>query len=320
MKLTEILEEISVGFRNGDENSKKLNEYVNMVRESLQEHGALYENEKIDIGELKTDNEEIGDTFLQGSYGTDTAIKHPSYDVDADIGFILSNIYARRDARERIYNRLVSEFPQYKVELRKPCITIDFNDGFKIDVAIYSKLNDEIYFHNSISGYERVTKAKPKELIAFFNEKYANENNKRSIVRLMKHFIKIASQNIGIDEDNKIPSISTNLMVVDKNIKEYDDNEMTLYQNIVLIMEDFVKYVEENGTNGPSLERLCVGNTFYKVKNINEVMSVLRKVQINFKNKQYSELVGNVVFEKITRKNNTKINMSPMGTLGELNG
>lgn len=277
-------------------------------------------NEKIYIGELKTDNEEIGDTFLQGSYGTHTAIKHPSYDVDADIGFILSNIYARRDARERIYNRLVSEFPQYKVELRKPCITIDFNDGFKIDVAIYSKLNDEIYFHNSISGYERVTKAKPKELIAFFNEKYANENNKRSIVRLMKHFIKIASQNIGIDEDNKIPSISTNLMVVDKNIKEYDDNEMTLYQNIVLIMEDFVKYVEENGTNGPSLERLCVGNTFYKVKNINEVMSVLRKVQINFKNKQYSELVGNVVFEKITRKNNTKINMSPMGTLGEQNG
>ena len=317
MRLIEILEEISVGFRNEDEDSKKLNRYVNMVRESLQEHGALYENEKIYIGELKTNNGEIGDTFLQGSYGTHTAIKHPSYDVDADIGFILSNINARRDARERIYNRLVSTFPQYKVELRKPCITIDFNDGFKIDVAIYSKLNDEIYFHNSIGGYERVTKAKPKELIAFFNEKYANENIKRSIVRLMKHFIKIAAQNIGIDENNKIPSISTNLMVVNKNIKEYDDTEMTLYQNIVLIIEDFIKYVEEHGTNGPSLERLCVGNTFYKVKNINQVMSVLRKVQINFKNKQYSELVGNEVFEKITRKNNTEINMSPMGTLGE---
>ena len=317
MKLTEILEEISVGFRNGDENSQKLNRYVNMVRESLQEHGALYENEKIYIGELKTDNGEIGDTFLQGSYGTHTAIKHPSYDVDADIGFILSNINARRDARERIYNRLVSAFPQYKVELRKPCITIDFNDGFKIDVAIYSKLNDEIYFHNSIDGYERVTKAKPKELVAFFNEKYANENNKRSIVRLMKHFIKISSQNIGIDEDNKIPSISTNLMVVDKNIREYDDNEMTLYQNIVLIIDDFVKYVEENGKNGPSLERLCVGNTFYKVKNINEVKSVLKKIQINLKYKQYSELVENEVFERIAKKNSTKINMSPMGTLGE---
>lgn len=317
MKLTEILEEISVGFRNGDENSRKLNEYVNMVRESLQEHGALYENEKIYIGELKTDSGEIGDTFLQGSYGTHTAIKHPSYDVDADIGFILSNINARRDARERIYNRLVSSFPQYKVELRKPCITIDFKDGFKIDVAIYSKLNDEIYFHNSIGGYESVTRAKPKELIAFFNGKYADDNNKRSIVRLMKHFIKIASQSIEIDENNKIPSISTNLMVVDKNIKEYDDNEMTLYQNIVLIIDYFIKYVEENGTNGPSLERLCVGNTFYKVKNINEVMSVLRKVQINFKNKQYSELIGSEIFEKITRKNSTKINLSPMGTLGE---
>ncbi len=317
MKLTEILEEISVGFRNGDENSRKLNNYVNMVRESLQEHGVIYENEKIYIGELKTDSEEIGDTFLQGSYGTHTAIKHHSYDVDADIGFILNNINARRDARERIYNRLTSSFPQYKVELRKPCITIDFNDGFKIDVAIYSKLNDEIYFHNSIGGYESVTRAKPKELIAFFNEKYADVNNKRSIVRLMKHFIKIASQSIEIDENNKIPSISTNLMVVDKNIKEYDDNEMTLYQNILLIIDDFIKYVEENGTNGPSLERLCVGNTFYKVRNINEVMSVLRKVQINFKNKQYSELIGNEIFEKITRKNNTKVNMSPMGTLGK---
>jgi hypothetical protein len=317
MKLTEILEEISVGFRNGDENSRRLNEYINMVRECLQENGALYENEKIDIGELKIDSGEIGDTFLQGSYGTHTAIKHHSYDVDADIGFILSNINARRDARERIYNRLTSSFPQYKVELRKPCITIDFNDGFKIDVAIYSKLNDEIYFHNSICGYESVTISKPKELIAFFNEKYADDNNKRSIVRLMKHFIKIASQNIEIDENNKIPSISTNLMVVDKNIKEYDDNEMTLYQNIVLILEDFIKYVEDNGTNGPSLERLCVGNTFYKVKNINEVMLVLKKVQINFKNKQYSELIGNEIFEKITRKNNTNINMSPMGTLGE---
>lgn len=317
MKLAEILEEISVGFRNGDDNSKKLNRYVNMVRECLQEHGALYENEKIYIGELNMEGGEIGDTFLQGSYGTHTAIKHPSYDVDADIGFILSNVNARRDARERIYNRLKNSFPQYKVELRKPCITIDFNDGFKIDVAIYSKLNNKIYFHNSIDGYESVSIAKPKELIAFFNEKYADDNNKRSIVRLLKHFIKIASQTIGIQENNKIPSISTNLMVVNKNITDYDDNEKTLYENIVAIIDEFIRYVEKNGTNGPSLEELCVGNTFYKVNNVNEVIAVLKKVQINFKNKQYSELVGDEIFDRIVKKNNTKINMAPLGTLGE---
>jgi len=317
LKLTEILEEISVGFRNGDEDSRKLNEYVNRVRESLQEHGALYENEQIYIGEMNIDKGEIGDTFLQGSYGTHTAIKHPNYDVDADIGFILNNINARSDVRERIYNRLVSSFPHYKVELKKPCITIDFNDGFKIDVAIYSRLNDEIYFHNSIGGYETVTKAKPKELIAFFNERYADDNNKRSIVRLIKHFIKTTSQILEIDENNKIPSISTNLMIVDKNIKEYDDREMTLYQNIVLVIDDFINYVGKNGTKGPSLEKLCVSNTFYKVKDISEVMAVLRKIQINFKNKQYSEIVGNEVYNTITRKNSTKINVSPIGTLGE---
>ena len=69
MKLTEILEEISVGFRNGDENSKKLNEYVNMVRESLQEHGALYENEKIYIvDDYDSNNEKIKDDYLQLVY------------------------------------------------------------------------------------------------------------------------------------------------------------------------------------------------------------------------------------------------------------
>ena len=31
-ELTEILEEISVGFRNGDENSKRLNEYVDIFK------------------------------------------------------------------------------------------------------------------------------------------------------------------------------------------------------------------------------------------------------------------------------------------------
>ena len=173
-----------------------------------------------------------------------------------------------------------------------------------------------LYFHNSICGYETVTRAKPKELIAFFNERYADDNNKRNIVRLMKHFMKIASQALQIDENNKIPSISTNLMVVDKKINEYEDSETTLYQNIVIIIDDFISYVEKNRANGPSLEQLCVGNTFYKVNNINQVIEVLKKVQINFKNKQYSELIGTEVFNKITRKNTTKINISPIGTLG----
>ncbi len=318
MRLTEILEEIEVGFRNGDETSKKLNKYINEVRECLQGHGALYENEKIYISELYTATGDIGDTFIQGSYGTHTAIKHQTYELDADIGLILTNINGRLDVRERIYKRLVNNFSTYSVEMRKPCITIDFNDGFKIDVAIYSRMSDEVYFHNAIGGKETITKAKPKELVAFFNEKYAEDSNKRSIVRLIKHFIKIASQNLEINENNKIPSISTNLIVVDKNIREFEDKEETLYNNIQVIINEFISFVEKNGTNGPSLEELYVGNTFYKVTNIREVLDVLRKVQINFKNKQYSELVASDVFERIIAKNKTNINVSPMGTLGEV--
>lgn len=317
MELTEILEEISVGFRNNDEKSKKLNEYVNMVRESLQGHGAIYENERIAFESFKINGNESGDTFLQGSYGTHTAIKHPNYDVDADIGFILNNVNARVDIRERIYKRLTKEFPQYIVEKKKPCITIDFKDGYKIDVAIYSRHNGEILFHNSIGGQENVTRAMPKELISFFNENYAEDNTKRNVVRLVKHFIKIVSENLEIDECNKIPSIATNLIIVDESIVKKETVEETLSYNIEKVVNKFINYVQINGKNGPSLERLCVGNTFYKVTDLNEVMNVLRKIQINFKNRQYSELVGSQIFSQIDKKHNMKINTAPIGTLGE---
>lgn len=317
MELTEILEEISVGFRSHKEKSQKLNNYVNLVREALEEHGALYENEVITVEKFDIEKDESGDTFIQGSYGTHTAIKHPSYDVDADIGLILNDINTRLDIREKIYFQLKRKFPNYNVELKKPCITIDFKDGYKIDVAIYSRHNDEIWFHNSIQGTETITRAKPKELIRFFNDRYSEDNIKRSVVRLVKHFIKIASDTLEIDEKNKIPSIATNLIIVDKNLKEYGSVEETLFYNIGYVVDEFINYVESNGYSGPSLESLCVGNTFYKVENINEVIDVLKKVQINLKNKQYSELIGNSVFSKIYEKHKIKFNTSPMGTLGE---
>ena len=241
MKLTEILDEISTGYHQENPSSKKLKKYVEDVIGVLSEEGAIYENRKLKINSLKDswDTNLDGDTFLQGSYGTNTAIKHKLYDVDADIAFLIENDKIDLNIRELIYNKLNEAFgKKYFVEKKKPCITIDFLDKYKIDVAIYTKVNNTIYFHNCISGYENTDIAKPKELVRYFNSCYSDNGTRRKVVRLIKHFIKTTNILLNIQDDNKIPSISINLLLCERNVSE-NANENELYHDIL----ESIKYI-----------------------------------------------------------------------------
>ena len=318
MKLTEILEEICIGYHQNDSKSIKLQGYVKEVVEVLSENDAIYEGKKINFKELslRIDTNLDGDTFLQGSYGTNTAIKHKSYDVDADIAFIIDNNIVDLRIRELIYNKLLKTFgDKYIVERKKPCITIDFRNKYKIDSAIYTRVNDVIYFHNSINGVEKVDIAKPKELISYFNNFYKQNNTRRKVVRLIKHFIKTANNALEIDECNKIPSISINLLLCNRSM-HMDANEDELYEDVLESIKYIKKYIDLNEYNGPSLESLYVHNTFYKVKNIYDMKRVIDKVLINLEYKQYDQIIEKDVYNRINIKNNKKVDGSFTGTMG----
>ena len=318
MKLTEILEEICIGYHQNDSKSIKLQGYVKEVVEVLSENDAIYEGKKINFKELslRIDTNLDGDTFLQGSYGTNTAIKHKSYDVDADIAFIIDNNIVDLRIRELIYNKLLKTFgDKYIVERKKPCITIDFRNKYKIDIAIYTRVNDVIYFHNSINGVEKVDIAKPKELISYFNNFYKQNSTRRKVVRLIKHFIKTANNALEIDECNKIPSISINLLLCNRSM-HMDANEDELYEDVLESIKYIKKYIDLNEYNGPSLESLYVHNTFYKVKNIYDMKRVIDKVLINLEYKQYDQIIEKDVYNRINIKNNKKVDGSFTGTMG----
>ena len=318
MKLTEILEEICIGYHQNDSKSIKLQGYVKEVVEVLSENDAIYEGKKINFKELslRIDTNLDGDTFLQGSYGTNTAIKHKSYDVDADIAFIIDNNIVDLRIRELIYNKLLKTFgDKYIVERKKPCITIDFRNKYKIDIAIYTRVNDVIYFHNSINGVEKVDIAKPKELISYFNNFYKQNSTRRKDVRLIKHFIKTANNALEIDECNKIPSISINLLLCNRSM-HMDANEDELYEDVLESIKYIKKYIDLNEYNGPSLESLYVHNTFYKVKNIYDMKRVIDKVLINLEYKQYDQIIEKDVYNRINIKNNKKVDGSFTGTMG----
>lgn len=314
MDLNDILEEISIGYNNTDSESEKLQKYVEELREALSKPGSIIESRTFNFDKVGTS---IGQNnmFLQGSYATHTAIKYKGSEVDADIGIIIGDA-GDYHIREQIYSSLKDSFPNYQVTKKKPCITVDFLDGYHIDVAVYSDEKETIYFHNSIpSGIERSDVADPKGLVSHFNDNLSSPTDKRKILRLFKYFNGIASVKYEIDKDNKIPSIALAIFISNATIKKIE-TEKDLHDVLLTVVNDFKDYVEKNGANGPSLSEYYIDNTFYKIKDISEVKKVLTNVSHQIQTKNYADLVSAELFEKVSAKKNINTTSSLVGTLG----
>lgn len=322
MKLLEILDEISVGFNNNDEKSKKLKSKVDEVRRVLESTGSVLENRSLEFrvdlnNSIDSKTYPNSQIFFQGSYAISTAIKHKNYDVDADLGFFIKETLAE-DARLKVYKTLENAFPKYDVNLRKPCIEIDFKDGYKIDVAIYSDNNsyeDTVFFHNAISGNESVLPAKPKQIVTSFKEYLSNNQIKRNVIRLMKHFMKNIQKSLRIDDDNKLPSIALMLISAQKfHPSESSVTEEILETNLKKLCDITINTLLSG--EKISNRELLINDTLYKVKDINETLKIVDTVKNNLSGKNYASLVSEDVFESL--RNKKEIDMSPSlkGTMG----
>ena len=179
--LSDILEEIQVGAKQTDPASIKLKKKQEKIREILNKSDAVYENTKFDLGS--------SNVFVQGSYAIDTAIKHKEYDVDADLGIIFPG-NQNLNIREKAFMTLDRELKIDKatVKLKKPCIEIDFMDGYCVDVAVCSGIEPVLDFHNNITRTEKKTDSTPKKLIENLRLELSRDTRKRKIIRLLKHF------------------------------------------------------------------------------------------------------------------------------------
>lgn len=316
MNLLTIAEEISIGFYKNDEKSNKLRSYVELIRGIFEEQGAILENQQVRFSNKIIDLED-GLVFLQGSYAYNTAIKHAHYDVDADIGFIADS-YLDLDSRMKLFNLLKTKLGnKYQIDYKKPCISIDFKNGYKIDIALYSVgVDKKIYFHNSISGNENKTKAMPKELVKYFKD-YFTLSEYRLIIRLAKHFIKTTQEALLVDKRNNIPSISVAIFMSQnyrENIKL--DSEILIHEKLLDILNSFKNYIVNNNYNGPEMRELCVDNTFYKVSDIKVVMNVVDTVILNLNTRNYASLISKAVFESLNKKGQVNKTSPLMGTMG----
>lgn len=324
MELLEILDEISVGYNNKGEKSSKIKAKINEVRNVLESKDSILENRNLEF-RMDLRNEDFSKSyptnqiFFQGSYAISTAIKHDSYDVDADLGFYIDEELSR-DTRSKIYASLKSSLPNYIINLKKPCIEIDFKDGYKIDVAIYSRsssLNNEdiVYFHNSIDGIESISQAKPKDIVNSFKTYLANEPIKRSVIRLMKHFMKNAQKSLRIDDTNKLPSISLMLIASKKfTPQDISPNEENLNRYLIDLCN--ITLGELNSGNEISDMHLLISNTLYKITDIRDTINIVSNVKNNLKTGNIYNLTSDTVYKKIMNKKQIDTTPSIKGTMG----
>lgn len=324
MKLTDILDEISIGFQNNDAKSKKIRGHVERVRTVLESPDVVFANRSLNFI-IREKGEAISlsgsQVFLQGSYAISTAIKHATYEVDADIAFYIDEVVDDRNIRIRIFENLKKKLGAHEIKIKKPCITIDFGDGYKVDIAVYSKStsNDTMMFHNSISGSEEKTIATPKVIISTFSEYLKGDEFKRPILRLTKHFIKNSTDKLRIEEDNKIPSIALLILAIERyqpNNLEFSEETLNAELNrfVDVLKNEFI----HNQRIDVSCKSLLISNTLYKVNDFEQVRSVINEISIQTHSKNYAALISKNIFDSVNKRSKSDPTPSMLGTMGNV--
>ncbi|CAC9755558.1 hypothetical protein IE368CO2PC_02629 [Enterococcus faecalis] len=330
MKLTEIVEEIAIGYMQNDPKSKKLAKHVDEVKEILNRKGVISKGRSFNFqnfpqDDLRSESKYILNQgsviFYQGSYAIHTAIMFGDYFVDADVAFYIDE-FIDLGIRERIFEALKYSFDgKYVVELKKPCITIDFGDQYMVDIAIYSKSSDgkSMRYHNCIGGTETTTAAVPKRIVSEFSNYLSNNELKRPVVRLMKYFTKNASNYLRIEDNDKIPSISFILLAyLEYRPTDIKYNEDSVKRELIAFAKCFKEYVVSH--KELKEEHLMITNTFYKVSNFDKVLQVINEVLQQVQSENYASLMTSNHVEAVEKRrenSESSRNTAPlMGTMG----
>ncbi len=175
-------------------------------------------------------------------------------------------------------------------------------------------------YHNSISGYESKMDAVPKEIVESFTD-YLKENDiKRPVLRLIKHFIKNAGSSLNITDHNRLPSIAIMLLAFE-NYRPFETtvSEETLYRevsNFISLCDD--KLVKER-IKDLSYQPLLIYNTLFKITDYTEVYKVIKEVKNQLISKNYAQLVSGKVFEAVRIREGGESSPSILGTMGSCN-
>ena len=217
------------------------------------ENKTLREKRDLLIDELKDKlkDEKVPDTdkkltFIkidQGSYSMNTGIKPKDDDYDIDIGIIFditNDEYESYKLKKLVFDKLNSQHNR-TVKYNRPCITVEYTDGYHVDLAIYSKNNDDIHIAwGKENSKERIWyKSEPKELTEWVVD-VSSDSDKSQQFRRCVRFLKKWKEKHFTSSGNNAPA-SIGLTIQARNYFTYHkDNYLnTLIYIVERMKSDF---------------------------------------------------------------------------------
>jgi hypothetical protein len=200
--------------------------------------------------------------FDQGSYAMDTGIipKNDDYDIDVGIIFDITNDdYDSKNLKKLVRNTL-NKVTKRTVTYNRPCITVEYSDGYHVDLAIYADngTDTHIAWGKEFSDEHVWYKSAPKELIQWVADTSTitkeSEQFRRCVKALKKWKEKVftsggnaAPPSIGItiqarnafsyNEDNDLEALIAIVRAMKNSFQpksEFIDEEFATFQNIAV--------------------------------------------------------------------------------------
>ncbi|WP_064663917.1 nucleotidyltransferase [Pseudoalteromonas sp. MQS005] len=196
---------------------EKFNETIKMG--TYDENSTLREKRDLLISELrnslkdeKIPNTDKALTFSKidlGSYAMNTGVKPISghYDIDVGIIFDITNgEYDSNKLKKLVFDKL-NKHHNRTVEFNKPCITVNYASGYHVDLAIYSKNNEN--YHIAWGKEYSVENRKwwiadPKGLKQWISDIATEAEHKKQFRRIAR-FLKKWKANAFSDNGNNAP-------------------------------------------------------------------------------------------------------------------
>lgn len=169
---------------------------------TYKEEKTLRDKREILIKELKkglidekipgTDRKLTFSNFGQGSYAMHTGIIPPDNDYDIDVGIIF-DITNQEYGPVKLKKLIRGTLTRYNriVDIRRPCITVKYADGYHVDLAVYSANSDDYHIAWGKMNAADPTweKSEPKELIKWVKD-ISDDAEKRSQYRRCVRYLK----------------------------------------------------------------------------------------------------------------------------------
>lgn len=151
------------------------------------------------------------ETFHQGSYEMDTAVRPKNNDYDIDLGVMFDvslEEYNSSSLKKLVRDKL--NIGNRTVTWKTPCITVNYiNDAYHVDLAIYAKNNDDIHI---AWGKEHATeqvwyKADPKGLTQWVSNVSSDKDKSAQFRRCVRYLKKWKEKNFVSSGNYAPPSI-----------------------------------------------------------------------------------------------------------------